>query len=530
MSRHTQMPETAASSSHRSTVGSAPETGGRECSGPCIEDEANAAKSRAALSSVIWSALLTALKLVAGISTNSLGMLSEALHSMLDFVAAGITFFAVRIAAAPADRRHPFGHGKVENLSALAETALLFITCIWIVREAVERLLFEARPVEPSWWAFGVIVISLLVDISRSAMLRRVAREHKSQALEADALHFSTDILSSAVVLGGLVCVAAARLVEPGSPAHVALTRADAVAALGVAAIVLTVSWRMACRAVAGLMDGGAEAETRRVEEALAAMAPAFQIRQVRVRESGARYFVDLVAAVPPTLRVDDAHEICDILEEVVEQVLPGAETVTHFEPEEAGRRDLYAAAHHLAVLHGLGIHALALTTLNDGLHAFVHIELPPDMELREAHARVSAYERDLARRIGAVHVVSHIEPSERNEAEARPPDTPAGRGVVMGTLREVMAEHPDLGPAYDEEIWMMGNRTELSFRCRADADMTVAEAHRRATRVEDDLRRRLPGLGRVSIHVEPEEEDCPRNERLQGRGLVPPLENALTD
>ena len=111
MSRHTQMPETAASSSHRSTVGSAPEAGGRECSGPCIEDEANAAKSRAALSSVIWSALLTALKLVAGISTNSLGMLSEALHSMLDFVAAGITFFAVRIAAAPADRRHPFGDG-----------------------------------------------------------------------------------------------------------------------------------------------------------------------------------------------------------------------------------------------------------------------------------------------------------------------------------------------------------------------------------------------------------------------------------
>ena len=124
-----------------------------ECSGPCVEEEANAAKSKAALSSVVWSALLTVLKLVAGISTNSLGMLSEALHSLLDFVAAGVTFFAVRIASAPADRRHPFGHGKVENLSALAETLLLFITCIWIVREAVERLLFEARPVEPSWWA-----------------------------------------------------------------------------------------------------------------------------------------------------------------------------------------------------------------------------------------------------------------------------------------------------------------------------------------------------------------------------------------
>lgn len=481
----------------------APGSAEREGAGPCVGEEANAAKSRAALSSVLWSALLTALKLVAGISTNSLGMLSEALHSMLDFVAAGITFFAVRIASAPADRKHPFGHGKVENLSALAETVLLFITCIWIVWEAVERLLFEAEPVEPSWWAFAVIIISLAVDISRSAMLRRVAREHKSQALEADALHFSTDILSSAVVLGGLICVAAARSVDPDSPAFIALTRADAVAALGVAAIVLSVSWRMACRAIAGLMDGGTEAETLRVQEALASMAPAFQIRQVRVRESGARYFVDLVAEVPPALRVDDAHEISDILEEVVAQVLPGAETVTHFEPHKRDRRDFYATAHYLAVLHGLGIHALALTMLNDGLHVFVHIELPPDMCLREAHAKVSAYERDLARRIGAVHVVSHIEPSERNEEQALP-DAPTGRARVLEALREAMSCCPELGQAYDEEIWRMGNRTELSFRCRTDADVTVAEAHRRATRLEDELRRRLPGLGRVSIHVEP--------------------------
>lgn len=480
----------------------------QECSGQCVEDEANAAKRHAALSSVLWAALLTVLKLVAGISTNSLGMLSEALHSTLDFVAAGITLFAVRLASAPADRRHPFGHGKVENLSALAETLLLFITCIWIVWEAVDRLLFEANPVEPSWWAFGVIIISLLVDISRSAMLRRVAREHKSQALEADAMHFSTDILSSAVVLCGLICVACARFVDPASPAYLVLTKADAVAALGVAAIVLSVSWRMACRSVSGLMDGGAEEETRHVEEALATMAPAFHVRHVRVRESGAHYFVELVVAVPPTLRVDDAHEISDILEEVVAQVLPGSETVTHFEPEEAEQRDLYAAAHLLAVLHGVGIHALALTTLEDGLHAFVHIELPPDMSLKEAHARVSAYERDLARRIGAVHVVSHIEPSDRNDAEVSLPDTPTGRSRVMAALKEAMANHPELGPSYDEEIWMMGNRTELSFRCRTDADITVAEAHRRATSLEDDLRRRLPGLGRISIHVEPEEPD----------------------
>src|SRR5699024_9384205 len=149
-----------------------------------------------ALSSVLWSAFLTLIKIVAGLSTNSLGLLSEALHSALDLLAAGLTFLAVRLAAVPADSRHPYGHGKVESLSALAETGLLLATCVWIVYEAVRRLLFEAAPVEPNWWAFAVVVVSLIVDISRSAMLRRVAREHRSQALEADALHFTTDILS----------------------------------------------------------------------------------------------------------------------------------------------------------------------------------------------------------------------------------------------------------------------------------------------------------------------------------------------
>ena len=193
--------------------------------------DADAAKRRAALSSVLWSAFLTLIKIVAGLSTNSLGLLSEALHSALDLLAAGLTFLAVRLAAVPADSRHPYGHGKVESLSALAETGLLLATCVWIVYEAVRRLLFEAAPVEPNWWAFAVVVVSLIVDISRSAMLRRVAREHRSQALEADALHFTTDILSSAVVLIGLACVWAARWTEPGSFLHAALIRADAAAA-----------------------------------------------------------------------------------------------------------------------------------------------------------------------------------------------------------------------------------------------------------------------------------------------------------
>lgn len=471
--------------------------------------DGDAAKRRAALSSVLWSAFLTLIKIVAGLSTNSLGLLSEALHSALDLLAAGLTFLAVRIAAVPADTRHPYGHGKVESLSALAETGLLLATCVWIVYEAVRRLLFAASPVEPSWWAFAVIIVSLVVDISRSAMLRRVAREHRSQALEADALHFSTDILSSAVVLVGLACVWAARWTEPGSLLHAALVRADAAAALGVAAIVVLVSWRLAGRAIMSLMDGGNETEALKVRAALAEMAPAYRVLRARVRESGSQYFVDLAVSAPASQRVDDAHAISDILEDIVASVLPGAETVVHIEPDDDGTRtDLYASARHLAALRGLPIHGLALITLHDGLHVFAHIELPPDMPLREAHAKVSAYEADLERRIGAAHVVTHIEPLRRQSVVSRALDTPANHDAVLDALHEIMAGHPDLRDCHDEEVWTLGNHTALSFRCRTDPDATVAEAHKRASRLETDLHRRLPALGRVTVHVEPDEPD----------------------
>ena len=461
---------------------------------------ADAEKKKAALSSVLWSAFLTVIKLVAGISTNSLGLLSEALHSTLDFVAAGITCLAVRISAQPADERHPYGHGKAESLAALAETVLLVVTCGWIVMEAVERLFFSAGPVEPSWWAFAVVIISLVVDISRSAMLRRVAREHKSQALEADAMHFTTDIWSSAVVLVGLACVLAADYVEPGSLPYAVLTRADAVAALGVAVIVLMVSWNMARNAVLTLMDGGMSEETRRVRAALAESAPAYAAKRVRVRESGARHFVELVVSAPSSLRVDMAHEITTMLENIVRGVLPDAETTVHVEPEEDGRRDFYATSYRLASLHGLMIHNLRLVMQDDGMHVEVHIELPENMPLAEAHERVTAYETDLRQRVGARYVVSHMEPrSGRDRGERRVVSLEAVTEAVRAALR-----NSPLHDAHHIDVHDGEEGTSLSFHCRSSAS-TVAEGHMQATHLEADIRDRLPGLAQIVIHVEPE-------------------------
>ncbi len=470
------------------------------------ETDTDKTKNRAALSSVLWSGLLTLLKIAAGLSSNSIGLLSEALHSALDMVAAGITWMAVRIAARPADATHPFGHGKVENLSALAETLLLFLTCGWIVWEAVDRLFFSDALVEPSWWVFAVVVISLAVDINRAAMLRRVAREHRSQALEADALHFTTDIWSSAVVLLGLICVVIAGKLDPAGPLRAVLGKADAVAALGVAVIVLGVSGKLACRAVNSLMDGGGETEARRLRTVLEEQAPAWKVRRLRVRDSGSRFFVELTVTAPAHLRVDDAHRVSDLLEEIVASALPGAESVVHLEPDHGdGLPDIPAQVRHLASLHGLHAHDTTLVTLNDGLHVFSHAELPADMPLTEAHALVSAYEADLVRRVGAVHVVTHLEPlpSPCSASEALPAS--AARGPVEEAVREALSGHPHLEDSYELEVWMAGRRTDLSLRCRTGLEATVKEAHEMACRLEDDLRRRLH-LGRVVIHVEPGE------------------------
>ena len=461
---------------------------------------AEAEKKKAAQSSVLWSALLTLIKLAAGLSTNSLGLLSEALHSLLDLAAAGITCLAVRISAQPADERHPYGHGKAESLAALAETALLVITCVWIVYEGVQRLFFEEGPVEPSWWALGVVIISLAVDINRSAMLRRIAREHRSQALAADAMHFTTDIWSSVVVLVGLGCVWCASFVDQESIAYTVLTRADAMAALGVAAIVLKVSWNMANDAVLTLMDGGMSEETRRIREALRENIPAYAVRSVRVRESGARQFVDLVIAAPASLRMDVAHDITTLVEELIQKILPDAETTVHMEPEAESRRDLYAAAYRLASLQGLMIHGLRLVTQDDGMHVEVHIEMPADMPLLAAHERVSRYEQDLCRRIGAAYVVSHIEPEEGQSGDC---GMILDDGNVEQAVRQAL-ENSHLTDAHHINIHSGREGTSVTFHCRSCAE-TVREAHALASRLEADIRKELPELCRVIIHVEPE-------------------------
>jgi len=292
-------------------------------------------KNVAALNSVVAAFLLTGLKVVVGLLSGSLGILAEAAHSGLDCAAAIITWVAVRAASKPADRDHDYGHGKVENLSALVETLLLLGTCAWIIRESLLRLTSRHVEVDASIWAFAVMGISIVVDVSRSRMLYRVAARHRSQALEADALHFSTDIWSSAVVILGLLGVKLAGWY----PGLSFLLQADAVAALVVAAMVVVISGRLGLRTIQGLLDSSPPGAGESIRTAVAAMDGVFDCHAVRVRHSGPYYFVDLHITVDGEQSLRAAHDLTERVERAVEAILPGADVTVHPEPAPVGTK-----------------------------------------------------------------------------------------------------------------------------------------------------------------------------------------------
>jgi len=278
-------------------------------------------KIRVATTSVIAAVFLTATKLVVGLLTGSLGILSEAAHSGLDLLAAGMTFFAVRTSDRPADDDHPYGHHKIDNLAALFETLLLLITCAWIIWEAVSRLFFKPVDIEVNVLSFGVIILAIVIDFSRSRALSRVAKRTRSAALEADALHFSSDIASSLVVLGGLV------LTSLGYP------QADAIGAIGVSVIIVWVSVRLGKRAVEVLLDGIPVDHASRASEAALAVAGVHQVYDVRVRHAGAKHFVDLKIGLDPSMLLSEAHDLTELVEDAVRLELDNADVVVHAEP-----------------------------------------------------------------------------------------------------------------------------------------------------------------------------------------------------
>lgn len=293
-------------------------------------ENAEKEKKSAASSSVYAALALTGFKLVVGLLTNSLGILAEAVHSGLDLVAALVTFVAVSFSGKPADLGHQYGHGKIENLSALFETLLLLVTCVWIIYESVQRLFVKSVEVDVSFLAFLVMAVSIVIDYSRSRMLYKAARKHNSQALEADALHFSTDIWSSSVVIVGLVAVGLAQVF----PGFQLLGKADALAAFSVALIVIYVSLQLGRRTVQGLLDHAPKGLREEIVRTIGTIPGIRECHKVRVRTSGAEIFVDLHIVVDAGQSLERAHELTKEAEESVKRLARDADVTIHVDPE----------------------------------------------------------------------------------------------------------------------------------------------------------------------------------------------------
>jgi cation diffusion facilitator family transporter len=283
-------------------------------------------KHSAALTSVLAAVGLTAFKIAVGVWTGSLGILAEAAHSGLDLAAALMTLFAVRFSSKPADPEHLYGHGKIENLSALFETFLLLVTCTWIIREAAHRLTSGRLDVEVNIWSFVVIITSIVVDVNRSRMLYKAAEEHNSQALEADALHFATDIWSSLVVLVGLICVSFADRVS-------SLKYADSVAAIMVALVCLWVTFKLGMRAVQALLDAAPKGLDAQVARAAESVPGVHNCHAVRIRTSGPHTFIDVHVEVDGRQSLTEAHALTEAVEQSIQKIVPGSDVTVHPEP-----------------------------------------------------------------------------------------------------------------------------------------------------------------------------------------------------
>jgi cation diffusion facilitator family transporter len=465
-----------------------------------VDSKAQREKNVVALSSVLAAVFLTGTKLVVGLATGSLGILSEAAHSLLDLVAAAVTLIAVRLSGQPADSSHNYGHGKVENLSALFETVLLLATCGWIIYEAVRRLWFQSVEVEASFWSFVVMGVSIVIDLSRSRALAQAAKKYESQALEADALHFSTDIWSSSVVIIGLCFVAIGRW--RGIPW---LDKADSIAALGVAGIVVYISLQLGKRTVAGLLDG-VPAGMREAVMRAALVPGVMEVKSARVRHSGPESFADIVLTVATNMPLEKAYEISDQAREAVRKMLPRADVVVQIDPQQSITEGLVETVRRLAMRQMLGVHSIHLYEMGGARVLELHLEVPDSLRLDAAHAHATRFEEELHAAIPDLsEIVTHIEPAgddsaTRNasaEDEARLCDAILR---IADTMELTCRPHQIHAHRVDDEL-------VLSFHCLMDPATDIGSAHSISEQMERALRREVPELERVVIHMEPAEE-----------------------
>jgi len=442
---------------------------------------------RTALVSVGAACLLVAIKLVAGLASSSLGLLAEAAHSGTDLAAALLTFFAVSVAVRPADRGHPWGHGKAQNLAALAEAGFLILVSVGIAAAAILRLTGVVEfEVEPTWWVFAAIALVLVIDASRTMVSLRGARLYRSDALLANALHFGSDFAGTIAVLAGLVAAAL------GFPAG------DSIAALFVSGLVVAAALRLASRNVDVLMDRLPEDDARVARQAIAGLDPPVELRRLRLRRAGGEHFADVVIGVAPGAAIGQGHAAADRVEQALHGALPGIDVVVHVEPGEGAgalRERVLAAA--LTVSHVRELHNLKVLDVDGRIEVALHLKLPGDLPLDQAHEIAEQVEAAIRGDVPEVRSVqTHLEPLR---------ETAAGEEIDIDTAAIEELVKDETGAEPRELRFVRTDDGIVVFLTLAlPAAGSLTDAHGQASAVEERVRGAVPAIADVVVHTEP--------------------------
>jgi cation diffusion facilitator family transporter len=480
--------------------------------------EPHAAKRSAAIFSVLAAGIVTLLKLLTGVFTGSLGMLSEAAHSGVDLIAAMITLFSVQVSDRPADEDHNYGHGKIESLSAFVETFIMLGSCIWIVTEAIHRIVSHHHlALPPSLWPFAVLLFSIGVDFTRSRTLGRIAREHRSDALAADSVHFATDMWASlAVMLGLAATFAGVRYSLPW------LEYADPIAAIVVSGVILQVSWRLARQTVDALLDATPTTDPTsdlpqtkdqlrsNLIHDLKAIPGVLSVDRLRTRRSGSNYFADVTLGMPRNLTFQRSEQLTMAATEAVQRHLPGADVVVHTVPTASVAESVHDRIRAVAARRNLSIHDVSVQHVDSGLHVEQHLEVDETMPLRQAHELVTELEAGMRCEVPDISsILTHIE-SEPATIE-RPASLERDRELEV-RLRRVAAAFPEILDIHEVFVTRRAARAsdskndhiQVSCHCTLYDDLPMARVHAVITALEGAFKLDAPEVDRLLIHPEP--------------------------
>jgi cation diffusion facilitator family transporter len=438
---------------------------------------------------VLAAVVLIVVKLATGLETHSLGLLSEALHSGTDLVAALLTFFAVGVAARPADEGHEYGHGKAEHLAALAEASILVLASIFLAVRAIERLAGSSHAdVDAAWYAFVVLGFVIVIDASRTFVSWRAARELDSAALQSNALHFFSDLLGSVAVLVGLVAVRAG------------YQHADSMAALFVAVLVLAAAARLMRTNVDVLMDRVPVEAEAAARAAIAGIRPGVDLKRLRMREAGGRQFADVVIGVPPGAAVGQGHAAADSVEDAVQAALPRSDVVVHVEPDQAAGIRERAQAAALSVPRVREVHNVNVLVVEGRTEVSLHLKLPGDLSLEEAHDLAEQVERAIHAAVPEVEAVqTHLEPLAEDEPARAAENVDAQADVVTRIVREALGREPR------KLRFLQTDEGLVAFLTLGlDPAASLADAHSQASEVEARIRSARPEIADVIVHTEP--------------------------